>query len=193
MILPKLKMSFRGFTLIELMVAISIIAVLAAVGFTSYSQSQKLARDSKRKQDIQSIANALELFYGDNRRYPTTSKVTDHGSGWAFSKADGSNWIIDRGITGAETTTSIAPLYIPKVPSDPISNGNAYSLAASGYFYYSDRADPLNVVCKPGQYYILIAKLENPNDPDTGTKNPIPVCNQSSSEFAPAGYLISRQ
>lgn len=49
-----------GFTLIELMVAISIVAILSIVGIVVYTNVQKTARDSRRSQDLNSIANALE-------------------------------------------------------------------------------------------------------------------------------------
>lgn len=50
----------KGFTLVELMIAISIVAILATVGFTVYSNTQINARDAKRKQDIDAIATAIE-------------------------------------------------------------------------------------------------------------------------------------
>lgn len=53
-------MNKKGFTLIELMVAISIVAVLATIGFSLFQNTQGQARDAKRKQDIDSIATVLE-------------------------------------------------------------------------------------------------------------------------------------
>lgn len=55
--------SNSGFSLIELMVAIIIIAIIASVGLVNYSQSQLVAKDSKRKSDIQEIQKALEQYY----------------------------------------------------------------------------------------------------------------------------------
>lgn len=50
----------KGFTLIELMVVIAIIAILAAVGIAVFTSQQKTARDGRRKADIDSIAAAFE-------------------------------------------------------------------------------------------------------------------------------------
>lgn len=60
-----------GFTLIELMVVISILAILVAIGVTSYSIIRKNSRDSIRKADLHTIQNALEQYYGKNETYPS--------------------------------------------------------------------------------------------------------------------------
>ncbi len=68
------KLQKNGFTLMELLVVISIIAILISIGLTSFSTAQKKARDSKRKSDIKEVQNALEQYYsvcGSN--YPTPS------------------------------------------------------------------------------------------------------------------------
>lgn len=54
-----------GFTLIELLVVITIIAILSAIGMIIYGGVQKGARDSKRKADVNAIANVLETHYND--------------------------------------------------------------------------------------------------------------------------------
>lgn len=61
--LPKSKNNPSGFTLIELMVVISIIAFLAVIGIAAYSQTQKTARDGRRKADVDAISQAYESNY----------------------------------------------------------------------------------------------------------------------------------
>src|SRR3989338_3437078 len=50
----------KGFTLVELMVAISIVAILAVVGLVVYGNVQATARNSQREQSLQAITTALE-------------------------------------------------------------------------------------------------------------------------------------
>lgn len=53
----------EGFTLLEMLVVIGIIAILVSIGFASYSTAQKKARDAKRKSDLKTIQTAFEQYY----------------------------------------------------------------------------------------------------------------------------------
>lgn len=61
-----------GFTLVEIMIAISIIAILTVMGMAIFTGLLKQARDGKRISDIDAIYNALELHYDSSAsQYPT--------------------------------------------------------------------------------------------------------------------------
>lgn len=51
-----------GFTLIEMLVVISLIGILAALALVSFSSSQKQARDTTRKSDLRQYQTALEQY-----------------------------------------------------------------------------------------------------------------------------------
>jgi prepilin-type N-terminal cleavage/methylation domain-containing protein len=56
----KLK-SIVGFTLVELMIAVTIISLLATIGMVVYTQASRDARNTKRVQDLLQIGKALEI------------------------------------------------------------------------------------------------------------------------------------
>lgn len=67
-----------GFTLLELLVVISIIGILVSLISVSYSTAQKKSRDAKRKSDLKSIQNAFEQYYAVHNTYPTScASLTD--------------------------------------------------------------------------------------------------------------------
>lgn len=74
--LPKTVNNPAGFTLIELLVVIAIMAILAIIGIAILSGTQSKARDSKRKEDIAAISQALEANYQPGTGYSTTISTT---------------------------------------------------------------------------------------------------------------------
>ncbi len=60
----------KGFTLIELMVVISIIGLLSSIVLASLKDARDKANVTKFKAEIKQMINALELYRGDNGKYP---------------------------------------------------------------------------------------------------------------------------
>jgi general secretion pathway protein G len=70
-------MTKKGFTLVELLVTITIIILLSSVAFISYQSSTRKARDNKRKADLEQMRAALEMYKSDNDVYPNASSFAD--------------------------------------------------------------------------------------------------------------------
>ena len=65
-----------GFSLIELLVVISIIGVLSAILMMNLMGARERGRDSQRIQDLNSLKGALRLYYNDYQSYPPGSGCT---------------------------------------------------------------------------------------------------------------------
>lgn len=77
-----MKEARLGFSLIELMVVISIAGILMALGAVSYTTAQRKARDATRKGDIKAMQDALEQYYVDNSSvYPGSADCAEVASG----------------------------------------------------------------------------------------------------------------
>jgi type IV pilus assembly protein PilE len=66
----------RGFTLIELMIAIAIIAILAAIAIPSYSSYVVRAKITESVNALADARVKMEQYYQDNRRYGPTGGTT---------------------------------------------------------------------------------------------------------------------
>lgn len=66
----------QGFTLVEVVVVIGIIAVLTVIIFPSISNIRAKNRDTERVSDIAAIQLGLSLFYNQTGSYPTTTLDT---------------------------------------------------------------------------------------------------------------------
>jgi len=66
----------KGFTLIELMVVVVIIAIIASIAIPSFFDSVRKARRSDAKEALFDVSARLEQYYQDNKGYPTTADMT---------------------------------------------------------------------------------------------------------------------
>ena len=65
--------SERGFTLIELMIVVAIIAILAGILIPNFVNARSQAQTAACESNLRAIATALELYYADNQVYPTAA------------------------------------------------------------------------------------------------------------------------
>ena len=61
-----------GFTMIELLVVVSLIVILATMGMTQYRTSVIHAREATLKEDLFRLRDAIDQYYADKGNYPST-------------------------------------------------------------------------------------------------------------------------
>lgn len=83
-----MKQSDRGFTLIELMIAVAVVAILAAVAFPSYQDSVRKTRRADGKAALERVAALQERWFTENNTY-TNSVNNLGGSGGVLNSTEG--------------------------------------------------------------------------------------------------------
>lgn len=126
----KLLKNKRAFTLIEVLVVISIIGILMSILVLNFEESRNRARDNVRKSDLKSVQLALEVYKAQNGKYPDPGcGVAPYGSagGWAGPGPNSAGW----GTSCSTYIVGLAPDYIPALPNDP----NQENVDNTGYLY----------------------------------------------------------
>jgi prepilin-type N-terminal cleavage/methylation domain-containing protein len=103
------KKQKQGFTLIEILIVVAIIAILASVVLVGLGPTQQQGRDARRLSDLREAQTALELYYNKNGVYP-----------------DGATWDAMR------TALVGGSIGVSQIPNDPSTNATYYYQSFSG-------------------------------------------------------------
>lgn len=166
----------RGFTIVELLIVIVVIAILATISIVAYNGIQARTNDSQRLSDIASLNKALELYYINEGQYPPGS--------WAYS--DTASW---------DTLLShLAPYASSLTKEDPtntrvIGGTTASAQTAYIYSYYTNTAGSTATpgycgATAPRQMYIITYRLEAT---DRKTES-VGTCDSSALQYAQSWF-----
>ncbi len=132
----------RGFTLLEILLTIGIIAVLATVVVVSLDPITRFedARDSRRLADIQSILSAIHQYVIDNQgTYPAGIDTTERQIGSASSGCSLGGACEVSGDGDCVDLDSTLERYLKDIPYDP-------ETGSSSLTHYSVERDTNNIV-----------------------------------------------
>lgn len=140
-----LQWARKGFTLVELLIVIIIIAVLAAIAIPKFANSGTRGKESALRADLKLYRNAVELFKNDTSVFPaslsdlaaTTAPTTGKDSTGTDAAINAADWkgpyvqqVNNDPVSGAAFTYSVASGTVGKVSSSASGNasdGSAYS------------------------------------------------------------------
>ena len=110
----------KGFTIIELLVVISIIGLLSTISVVSLNGARIKSRDAKRVSDISQLKTAIELYFNDQGYYPAEGVPVSLGTGTKLV-------LCDVGFVASASSCNSNKIYMGKVPRNPGPNGMEYT------------------------------------------------------------------
>lgn len=108
-----LKRKARGFTIVELLIAVVVIAILAAISTVAYTAIQNRANDAAVQNDISNFSKKIKLYYAEFGTYPgggASGPVTGIGNfslGQASYATNVSNFYYCRGRVNGERAFAV--------------------------------------------------------------------------------------
>jgi prepilin-type N-terminal cleavage/methylation domain-containing protein len=140
-------MNKKGFTLIELIIVIAVIALLAAAVFVAVDPAQRIgeARDSQRWSDVTAVADGIMKYIADNNgTFPTSTATFTAGTNYlivinGYEANDLSGFTCSNGTTvdgsnGVDLGTNLVSTYLATIPVDP---GGSQDSGVNSHYYFS--------------------------------------------------------
>ena len=129
------KKKQTGFTIVELLIVIVVIAILAAITIVAYNGVQERARDTRRAQDLANIYKALLVYEAVNGGVPSTYTAGAYAQGVTYGGWDASvspNWLAF--LRPSNGTMPIDPV------NTLVATNNAPATTNRVYYYYCYKA-----------------------------------------------------
>lgn len=97
-----MQKKYQGFTLIEVLIVVTIVALLSVTALVTLSKQRTKAEDAGMKTDLARLKIAFEDYYNDHNCYPPTAgeELKPYLDKIPFNKKTGSPYILEKDTTG---------------------------------------------------------------------------------------------
>jgi len=162
-----------GFSLIELLVAIAVIATIIGLALPNFLGARTRARDARRKGELSQLKTAVQLYYNDYKVFPPAANGTGVTNYIAGCGTDGET-LCPAGCSvdfAAGATTGCDTVYMTNFPGE----------LGTGMSYYSSSAD-----------FCIKVSLENVSDGDITSSQGrcSAACVRAGSVLSGADYAV---
>lgn len=182
------RYTVSGFTIVELLIALTVIAILASIAIIAYNGIRQQARNATMRSDISTMQRVLEVYKAENGSYPQTT--TNSKANWraadVYTDNDCSN-----GSSQADWIPGVIGVNLPQSGTNKFTGADGKT---GCYLYVSD-----------GKEYVISAwnMLDNPQTTtmyrrlgfrefQTDTSTQFYTCNANSVGGATGGYDVTK-
>jgi len=136
-----IKRNRKGFTLVELLIVVAIIAVLSGAAYIGIQRSQSRGMNQRMTADLSAIVNALEQYKQDNGSYPLPALGADKNvlcfkEDLSYFHGAPSDCATALFMQAQIDNTLLTKRYLQEVPTDPrTASRYAYGVTADGKYY----------------------------------------------------------
>lgn len=143
----------NGFTLVELLFVIAIIALISMLTAVLIDKAREKARDTVRRDDLSQVNKAMQMYYSNNTKYPTAGTCGDAGI-----IADDT---ADKLLCGGSSLKDANTEYFAQIPQDPVNSSDQRYILAD----VSDETYCIHVKLEQGGWFVC----QNSACNDSGT------------------------
>jgi prepilin-type N-terminal cleavage/methylation domain-containing protein len=129
----KLSQSRHGFTLVEIMIVVAIIALLASIAVPGFLRARKRSQASRVINDLRLIDNAVDMYAIENNK--STGNTVNIGDWTKYMKTGTNLYLTGKDILGNAYGNATGQMFVDTIPKVSTSTYQALSDVAPDPFW----------------------------------------------------------